>query len=543
MSDPTVPGFDVVEMLGFGSGGEVWLARDQSSGEPVALKRLRPGAGLEARDRLRREAAVLAGVTHPHVVRLRSVVGAGDDLVLVLDLAPGGSLARLVAGRGPLSPGEVVTVAVPLAQALADVHTRGLVHGDVTPANVLFAADGRPLLSDLGVSRLLGEGATAEEGTVGFLDPAVLAGGPGGPAADVHGLAATCVAALTGTAPYDHEGVRVPPPAGSHPILDLLHRVLAADPADRPGAAELACAVWEAAPAEPVRLLPAVPAAASGRVEASEVPVTHRVRRVVPPPAVAQPAGQRARRGPRGRARAAAAGAGRRAAGVRRRAAGARRRAAGARPRSVGTWRAGLAVAGAFSAVTLAVVTGIAWAGAGDGSRAGDVARSAASPAAVDASSSPTGPPPSPTPSTPDDRRPAAASPAGGAEVVGRWAAVLDRLDASRAAAFAAGSPSALEEVYVPGSPANRRDESALRRLARSGLRVDGLRLDTVALRVLRESATTVRLQVTDVLAAHRLVDRDGAVVQERAGRGEATWTVTLSRVDGRWRVYDVARG
>jgi hypothetical protein len=392
------------------------------------------------------------------------------------------------------------------------------------------------LLSDLGVSRLLGEGSTAQEGTVGFLDPAVLAGGPGGPAADVHGLAATCVAALTGTPPYDHEGARVPPPTGSHPLLDLLHRALAADPADRPGAAELACAVWEAAPAEPVRLLPAVPAAASGRAEASEVPVTHRVRRVVPPPSVAQPAGRRARRRPRGRARAAAAGAGRRAAG-------ARRRAAGARARSVGTWRAGLAVVGAFSAVTLAVVTGIAWAGAGDVSRAGDGARAAAPPAAVDASSSPTGPPPSPTPSTPDARRPAAASPAGGPEVVGRWAAVLDRLDASRAAAFAAGSPSALEEVYVPGSPASRRDESALRRLARSGLRVDGLRLDTVALRVLRESATTVRLQVTDVLAAHRLVDRDGGVLQERAGRGEATWAVTLSRVDGRWRVYDVARG
>ena len=144
-------------------------------------------------------------------MRLRAVVGAGDDLVLVLDLAPGGSLARLVAGRGPLPPGEVVTVAVPLAQALADVHARGLVHGDVTPANVLFAADGRPLLSDLGVSRLLGEGSTETAGTSGFVDPAVLAGGTR-PAADVHGLAATCVAALTGSPPYDDGGARVRPP-------------------------------------------------------------------------------------------------------------------------------------------------------------------------------------------------------------------------------------------------------------------------------------------------------------------------------------------
>ncbi len=529
MNELTVPGFDVVELLGFGSGGEVWLARETASGEPVALKRLRPGAGPEVRDRLRREAAVLAGVAHPHVVRLRTVVGAGDDMVLVLDLAPGGSLARLVAGRGPLTPGEVVTVAVPLGQALADVHARGLVHGDVTPANVLFAADGRPLLSDLGVSRLLGEGATETAGTSGFVDPAVLAGAPRGPASDVHGLAATCVAALTGAPPYDDEGARVRAPVGSHPLLEVLHRVLAADPADRPGPAELACAVWEAAPAEPVRLLPAGSAAPGGSAGDGAAPaVTHRVRPAVTPPADPEPAGRRTRRAPRRRARATATGVGRRAAGARR--------------RSAGGWRAGLAVALSVSAVTLAVVTGIAWAGAGAGSPAGDVAVSAAPRQGADVLRGPTDPSPGTTP--PSSAGPTvAAAPAGAARVAGPWAAVLDRLDASRAAAFAAGSPSRLDRVYVPGSPAQRRDRAALRRLARAGLRADGLRLDTVALRVLRTSATTVRLQVTDVLAAHRLVDGEGAVVQQRAGRGEVTWAVALRRVDGRWLVYDVARG
>ncbi len=201
MSDLQVPGYDAVELLGYGSGGEVWLARDRATGTPVALKRLRPGADLGARHRLRREAAALAGVDHPHVVRLRTVVGDGDGLVLVLDLASGGSLARLLATRRRLQPGEVVTLAVPLAQALAAVHVQGLVHGDVTPANVLFDGDGRPLLSDLGVARLLGAGPGAPHGTRGFLDPAVLAGATPGPASDVHGLAATCLAALSGTAP------------------------------------------------------------------------------------------------------------------------------------------------------------------------------------------------------------------------------------------------------------------------------------------------------------------------------------------------------
>ncbi len=253
MSELVVPGYDVVELLGYGSGGEVWLGRERATGLPVALKRVPAGADLAARDRLRREAAVLAGVQHPHVVRLRGVHGVDDALVLVLDLAPGGSLARLLATRGTLSPGEVVTLGVPLAQALAAVHAQGLVHGDVTPANVLFAADGRPLLGDLGVAGLTGLPPGEVGGTSGFVDPAVLAGAAPGPASDVHGLAATCLAALTGRPPYDEQGRRVPL-TDAPTMVAALEPALAADPVARPTAERLAVALFEAAVAEPVRL-------------------------------------------------------------------------------------------------------------------------------------------------------------------------------------------------------------------------------------------------------------------------------------------------
>ena len=484
-----MPGFDLVELLGFGSGGEVWLAREHATGGTVALKRLRPGADLAARDRLRREAAVLAGVDHPHVVRLRAVVGAGDDLVLVLDLAAGGSLARLLTLRGPLTAGEVVTVAVPLAQALADVHARGLVHGDVTPTNVLFTSDGRPLLGDLGVSRLLGAGEGDPSGTAGFVDPAVRAGAPTGPASDVHGLAATCLAALSGLPAYDAVGARVRPGL-RHPLVDVLERALVPDPAARPSAAELAHAVWGCARAEPVRLARGE-RVAEGAAEGAGQAVTHPVPRPAVAPAEPDPP-------PRRRT---------------------------VRPR----WRPTLAVLLGGTAVAMAAVTGIAWAGAGSGSAPGGV-RGTAAPASTP------GPTPTPTHPVPPSLM-STPSPSS-------WGGVLRGLDAVRSGAFARADGRALHRVYTAGSPALRRDRAQLRRMTRAGLRAAGLRLQTRAVTELERSAEQVRLRVVDVLPAYRLVGADGSVVAQRRGRGEATWTVTLRRAgDGRWRIYDVARG
>lgn len=270
-------GYDVEELLGSGATGEVWRAREHATDDAVALKRVHGGAGVEARDRLRREAAVLAVLDHPHVLRLRRLLAPGDDLVLVLDHAVGGSLARLLATRGRLTAGECVTLGVPLAQALAAVHARGLLHGDLSPGNVLFTGDGRPLLADLGLARVLGYDAGDLGGSRGFLDPSLRHGPDAGPSTDVHGLGAVLHAALAGQAPYDDQGLRglalaalVPgaPPA----LVAAIEAALAADAGERPGAGELAAALFAAAPAAPVRLVaPGSAAVDAARVDAARV--------------------------------------------------------------------------------------------------------------------------------------------------------------------------------------------------------------------------------------------------------------------------------
>ena len=152
-------GYLVEELIGFGGSGEVWRARQADSGDTVALKRLRV-RGAAATERLRREAALLATMAGPHVIAVRRLLVEGDEAVLVMDFAAGGSLAGVLAARGMLPAAEVVTVLAPIAAALAAAHARDLVHGDLSPANILFAADGRPLLADFGVAQAVGASAT-----------------------------------------------------------------------------------------------------------------------------------------------------------------------------------------------------------------------------------------------------------------------------------------------------------------------------------------------------------------------------------------------
>ena len=197
MSGPwKLHGYTVERLLGRGASSEVWRARSNASGEAVALKRL-PLAGPEQARRAHAEAAMLTVLDHPNLVRLHDLLTTEDSLVLVLDLADGGSLADLLAARGRLTPGEVITAIAPVAAALAHVHRSGVVHGDVSPANVLFTPGGVALLADLGVARLTGDEAEAES-TPSCIDPLVAEGGIPAAAGDVFMLAAVALHALTG---------------------------------------------------------------------------------------------------------------------------------------------------------------------------------------------------------------------------------------------------------------------------------------------------------------------------------------------------------
>jgi eukaryotic-like serine/threonine-protein kinase len=284
-----VEGYVVDELIGFGGTGEVWRGHDVSTGDVVALKRLRQ-RGAAATERIRREGALLASVAGPHVIALRRVIETDDEAVLVMDYAAGGSLAGLLAVRKTLPAAEVVTILAPLAATLAAAHSRELIHGDLTPANVLFGGDGRPLLADFGVARVVGAIAAASgtvEATVDYLDPAVIAGGDVTTASDVYALGAVGYAALSGRSPHGTRpllaAVAAGTPAG---LIVAIESMLSDDPYDRPDARSAQHTILRSGPAAPVGLVHhSAPVAA---------PVTHPVR-IPPPPSEPEPARRRRR--------------------------------------------------------------------------------------------------------------------------------------------------------------------------------------------------------------------------------------------------------
>jgi serine/threonine protein kinase len=263
---PDIPGFTVVREIGRGANAAVWLACREADKRPYAVKCLPAceGESKASLEQATREAAVLSVMAHEHLTRIHDVVEVGSSgqghVGLVMDYAPGGSVADLMAGRGRICVGETVTILTPIAQALAHLHDAGLAHGDVSPGNVLFTEHGKPLLSDLGLSRMVGDGgARTAEGTPGFVAPDLERAQPGDlrPDGDIYALAALGWFCLTGAPPEDCS--RRPPlplllPGVPANLAAALEAGLSQEPQQRPTASEFATAVFRSAGAEPVDL-------------------------------------------------------------------------------------------------------------------------------------------------------------------------------------------------------------------------------------------------------------------------------------------------
>ncbi len=261
MAVSAVPGlpagrYVVRSLVGHGAMGRVWQAWDTSLHRHVAIKEMTPPPYLDDAERLAmrarflREAQAIARVVHPNVVRVHDVVDAPAGPLIVMEYVSGRSL-RQVLDDGPLPVESTLDVAAAVLAALRAAHRVSVVHRDVKPGNILIDDDGRIVLTDFGIAKVVGYQDATQTGQIAgtpqYVAPERLRDRPPSPATDLWSLGVTLLECLTGRSPFArptvlatlyavaHDDPQVPRDSGAlRPLLDGL---LVKDPERRIDAA------------------------------------------------------------------------------------------------------------------------------------------------------------------------------------------------------------------------------------------------------------------------------------------------------------------
>ncbi|MEX5712136.1 serine/threonine-protein kinase [Parafrankia sp. FMc6] len=186
--EKALPGYRIGERLGSGRFGLVVAGRHRRLRRPVAIKVMDAEGPEGLTVDFAAEARILAGLDHPHVVRIFEYVEAAGLCLLVMELLDGGTLTRR---RDTLDPPQACAVGLAVAAALEHAHAHGVLHRDIKADNILFAADGTVKVTDFGIAKLFeGSAATASgmTGTPMYMAPEQIVGGRLGPPTDLYSL-------------------------------------------------------------------------------------------------------------------------------------------------------------------------------------------------------------------------------------------------------------------------------------------------------------------------------------------------------------------
>ncbi|MFC0864095.1 protein kinase [Sphaerimonospora cavernae] len=249
--------YELLSQLGQGGMGKVWLAVDRRLGRRVALKEIvlkRSGSEPVAvqRGRARREAQALARISHPSVVEIHDVFEEGDTLWIVMAHVEGESLRDRISA-GPLGEREIAGIGRDVLGGLTAAHAKGVLHRDVTPANILLGRDNKVFLIDFGIARIDGTSGLTERnarvGTMEYMAPERFNGTQTGPPLDLWSLGVTLYYALEGHSPFRRDtdpatlwaiaAEPLPRPRRQGPLFDAIAGLLEKDPGRRMRAAEL----------------------------------------------------------------------------------------------------------------------------------------------------------------------------------------------------------------------------------------------------------------------------------------------------------------
>nr|MCU0649234.1 serine/threonine-protein kinase [Gemmatimonadaceae bacterium] len=200
--------YEILTPLGSGTFGQVWRARDLALAREVAIKVLHPHVARDdaAVARFLREARLAAQLVHPAIVPIFDTDRRGDIVWYTMELAEGGSVADLVARKGPRPFEEIAPKVDALLDALRTAHASGIIHRDLKPENILIDRYGRWRIGDFGIAFAQDDGRPGSSGTPAFAAPEQLLGEAQGAATDGFSIAAVVYFVLTGRPPFGDDG-------------------------------------------------------------------------------------------------------------------------------------------------------------------------------------------------------------------------------------------------------------------------------------------------------------------------------------------------
>ncbi|UCG59902.1 MAG: protein kinase [Phycisphaerales bacterium] len=231
--------FEIMEMIGRGGMGVVYLARDTKLKRSVAIKSMpvELQADSTSRTRFRREAEVLASLNHPNIAAIHDIIEQGESAgYLVLEYVPGETLAQRIA-REPLKLEEALSIGQQVTEAVSAAHDKGVVHRDLKPGNIKITPEDKVKVLDFGLAKASASEATAEKttvthpgrviGTPAYMSPEQARGKPTDHHTDIWSFGCIMYEMLTGSVPFEGETA-----------TDTVARILERDPD------------WEAMPQE-----------------------------------------------------------------------------------------------------------------------------------------------------------------------------------------------------------------------------------------------------------------------------------------------------
>jgi len=218
MIGETVSHYRIVEKIGQGGMGEVFLADDTSLHRQVALKFLPPGLQQDAaaRRRFLREAHSAAALDHPFICHINEVAESGGRDVIVMEYVEGQSLKDRLE-QGPLSVSEALPIAIEVAEALEAAHGKGIVHRDIKPGNIMLTLAGHAKVMDFGLAKQVAAAGALESaadtvtaltdagstlGTLAYMSPEQLRGQVVDGRSDLWALGVTLYEMVSGTRPF-----------------------------------------------------------------------------------------------------------------------------------------------------------------------------------------------------------------------------------------------------------------------------------------------------------------------------------------------------